>query len=439
MGTLFSLWQNIIMKQKTWHRNVALCFSFIAAMFSPLNALGHPQAQYWQNRTASQAGFSINPKFTYYSTKENYDLDSTSYPVTGLSSATYMNFDLNLTYGPSEDLFFFGRLSAIRAALDLTTPLDQNAFGFSDQLVGTAFRLFKFDSGGNVSMQAELTIPTYSNTTSFTNVEPWKGDQSYDFTGGAFAEIPFPSSLEWYFEGGAGFTWRSNGYSAAVPWSLIVKHESIGDGFLFGWGLQGQLSLKTDNSLIASAKNDSNRGAAGSFYINSVNPSWIETRGYLGYQFQDLQIKAEGGFTLTGAYAPKGFWTAVGLTYSFGSDSSNAQADSRAEAMQPTTSPRRKIIRDTHPFTAYSLEATVTSSNDKLYILKINKGADDGVEVGQQFDIFKTENPNSVDARQIRIARAKITNTKDHEAVLSVLEYFQEVWIDVGFIARRLP
>jgi hypothetical protein len=49
--------------------------------------------------------------------------------------------------------------------------------------------------------------------------------------------------------------------------------------------------------------------------------------------------------------------------------------------------------------------------------------------MGQFFDIFMDSTP---------IARAKVTQVKDDEAILSVIEYFLEHWIETGFIARRL-
>jgi len=80
-------------------------------------------------------------------------------------------------------------------------------------------------------------------------------------------------------------------------------------------------------------------------------------------------------------------------------------------------------------FSAYDLSSKVTSFNDQAYLVKIDKGSMDGVDKGQIFDLFKKEIP---------IARAQVTHVKDDEAALSVLEYFQDQWIENGFEARRL-
>ena len=57
------------------------------------------------------------------------------------------------------------------------------------------------------------------------------------------------------------------------------------------------------------------------------------------------------------------------------------------------------------------------------------------MNVGQLFDIFSVK-PNG----QIgdAVARAKVTSVKNDEAALTITEYFKEVLINEGFIAKRL-
>ena len=83
----------------------------------------------------------------------------------------------------------------------------------------------------------------------------------------------------------------------------------------------------------------------------------------------------------------------------------------------------------------YSLEATVTKANDRLNLVKIDKGSIDGVEKGQVFDIFSVRS----DGRAAEaVARAQVTSVKSDEAALTIIEYFKEKNINEGFIAKRL-
>jgi cell shape-determining protein MreC len=61
--------------------------------------------------------------------------------------------------------------------------------------------------------------------------------------------------------------------------------------------------------------------------------------------------------------------------------------------------------------------------------VKIDRGANDSVEKGQLFDIFKGKD---------LLVRAKVTQVRDEEAILTVLDYQQDQWIESGMIARRL-
>jgi hypothetical protein len=84
---------------------------------------------------------------------------------------------------------------------------------------------------------------------------------------------------------------------------------------------------------------------------------------------------------------------------------------------------------------SYSLESKVIRSNDRLNLVKIDKGSQDGVEVGQIFDLFvPSTDQNTGEA----VARGRVSNLKFNEAALVIQEYFKEVSIDNGFVARRL-
>jgi NADPH-dependent 7-cyano-7-deazaguanine reductase QueF-like protein len=71
----------------------------------------------------------------------------------------------------------------------------------------------------------------------------------------------------------------------------------------------------------------------------------------------------------------------------------------------------------------------------QLKTIRINKGSLDGVEVGQIYDIF---NLTKSGAPHIAIARAIVSESKTNESQLTLRFYFREIWIEEGFIAKKV-
>ncbi|HUP55858.1 MAG TPA: hypothetical protein VM598_00285, partial [Bdellovibrionota bacterium] len=86
-------------------------------------------------------------------------------------------------------------------------------------------------------------------------------------------------------------------------------------------------------------------------------------------------------------------------------------------------------------FVNYSIEGRVMRVSDRRGQIRIDRGSQDGVEVGQVFDIFVTK-PDGTTGEGV--ARCKVSSVKPEESTLSIVEYFREIWIDEGFVARRL-
>ena len=74
-------------------------------------------------------------------------------------------------------------------------------------------------------------------------------------------------------------------------------------------------------------------------------------------------------------------------------------------------------------------------ANDKLNLIKIDKGTSDGVEKGQIFDIYRT-GPNGLAADLV--ARGVVTGVSANETIVNLRQYKKEVWVQTGFIARRI-
>ena len=243
-------------------------------------------------------------------------------------------------------------------------------------------------------------------------------------TFGAFARIPlgFESFPDLSLEAGLGYTWRSNGFSAAIPVSLLVRNDPRNSGWVFQAGVLGQFSLKNDASnddpaLFSQVVDENKIGADGSYVVGGINPEWLSVHGLLGYKTESAQtFYATVTTPFQGTSAPNGIVAQVGIKFDFTSPAPKTEAPHKTME-QPSDSP------------AYDLDASVTSMNDQLYLVKIDKGSTAKVEVGQLFDIFQGNT---------RVARAQVLYLKDEEAALNVLEYYQGNWIEKGFAARRV-
>lgn len=395
-------------------------------------ARAHPLLHPVQNRTGSHAGLLLEPSAGIFSTSDNFDSTSTRGPIPGSNTNTRILMDLAGSYGVSDNFFIFGRVSLQNVNISIMSQPGISSFGAGDQLVGAAWRVAPFDSGASINLQAEATLPAYSNTTAKGAGQPYMGDGSTDLTGSTFVEIPLHASRELYLEGGAGFTYRSNGFSAAIPYSLFLKCDPARKGLMFEIGVAAQMSLKTDlatNDTGQQSKLNQDRmsGSAGSNLLNALNPSWMAAVGRIGFKnTRGHRYHLSALFPFTGTNAVAGIGGSLGASFVFGGQAGRSESvprsvdDSSANAPKPLGLPKG--------FQTYDIEAEITSFNDQLYLLKINQGSASGIRKGQLFDIFDKDS---------LVAQARVSQVKDDETVLSVIEYFQERWIQKGFTARR--
>ena len=423
--------QGSVLKRRT--TSFLILFGFLADC-SPASA--HPLLEYWQNRTGSHAGLILEPRGGYYSTSNNFNESSNSTPV--VNTNTRMLFDLNASYGLNDDWFLFGRLSLLSMKTERPLLGDSSAFGLADQLLGLAWRIASTEGGSSFSLQFDARIPAYKNR----GASVYAGDGSKDLTMGGFAEIPIPfvPLTDFYLEAGLGYTYRTDGFSSAVPWSFIIKRDPAYRGFGFEAGLMGQVSMKNDaatnnSAAAASASLDRLTGSGGSMLIDGINPSWFAIRGRLSYKLNGgPSIYTEASTPISGTSIPSGLLLSAGASIDFGETGEEPIGSMDAPKKNESKPARNKIegriqsvLRD--EFNSYDLEAKVLSVNDRLNLVKIDQGSTQSVEKGQYFDIFQGEKP---------LARAKVTHVKDEEAALTVIEYYQDHWIETGSTARRL-
>ncbi len=414
----------------SWFNVLSLIFSLSSSARADFYI--HP----FEDHYSSPHLLAIEPGLQFYSTKNNYSPSGSLISPSGLKNYTRLGFDFLTRYGINSRFSIFGRLSWLRNDISHDT-LTGNIFGFGDQSFGASFRILEphtnpFSKKATLDLQLQGDFPFYSNKKANDNNTPFLGDGSVDITGGAFLSFPLSKKPESSFLilGSGGLTWRTGGFSAALPWSLFVQysHEESWSAKLGGVGFY---SLKTDPNGVSGNTGSAGSGGGGSFIINTINPSLGALRGEISYH-----VDPHLGFTLAltqslwGQAAPAGLNVFFGLSASFDLK--------KYSASEPSPSPKKltppEYGKSNQGFVDYAFEAKIMRISDRLNLLKIDKGSQEGVEVGQVFDIFSLKKDGNLGEV---IARAECTHVKPNEAALKIIEYFKEIWIEEGFITKR--
>jgi hypothetical protein len=320
-----------------------------------------------------------------------------------------------------------------------TVALTGSGYGPGDQTVGLNYRILEKPHSVALDLQTQIDFPAYtvtavSTTANDPTLAPNLGDGSVDVTGGAFLTyiLAEKATNSVKFVGGAGYTYRTSSFSAAVPWNAQIALQPRREGFVAQAGAFGIQSLNTDshpnNSTLLNTSSGS-LGTGGSYVTNAINPSHATLRGLVGWRTgDDFELTGTVAQSIWGHEAPNGLTLALGFQTHFGGEKDTGPQD---PALQSTI----KYGRANRGYVNYDgLEAKVLRANDRFQLIKIDKGLDNGVQMGDTFDIFMTNADGSVGSA---VARGRVTSAKGNEAAIKIEEYFKEVWIEEGFTARR--
>jgi hypothetical protein len=380
------------------------------------------------------------PTLRYYSSSSNFDSSGSAVAPGTLTSYTRIQVDTSFVYAFNARFTGYARVSWGSAVLRRSQGSD-SAFGLTDQTVGVNYRLFPNPTalpGAGLSaaaqppttsmdLQLQLDFPAYSTATQAANNLPALGDGSLDTTLGAFLNIPIgrPWGGNMKITGGGGFTFRTGGFSAALPWSAWLNFDPKEHGFLFGLGGSGLFSLNTDSSASLAGTS-----SGGSLITGAVNPALLQGSAKLGYRFTSgTAVSLTGTEALWGQAAPRGFMAYATVDFPFGSNGREPLPK------EPALVVPKKYGAGNQGFVTYSLEGHVQRVSDRINQLRIDKGSQQGVEVGQVFDIFVMRPDGTVGES---VARCKVTSVRPDDSNLTITEYFREVFIEEGFLARRL-
>jgi hypothetical protein len=393
----------------------------------------------FENRRENRHAWRLVPEVYNLSTTENYDATGAKAAVPNLTSYKKTEIDLTAIYGFSDRFSIFGRLSMASVSFD-TTKFTGSGSGLTEQGLGLNWRIWKATVRRGVrpkaiDLQFAADVPFYDNVSSRTSDprQPLRGDGSFNFTSAAFGTFPLNQGAgqRLYLIGGLGLTLRGNSYSKALPYQLQFVGVPQKTGLLYRAGLHGFKSMTSDpaTGTALSPQSESSPGtvdpqdAGGSLIVDALNSSYLQFRATLGYQWaaKGDQIFATYLMPLSGTSTAATSGLVVGAQFRFGGG-------------RAPTSSRRGKTRSKRRL-SYDLQGRVLQANDRLNLIKIDKGANDGIEKGQVIDIYR---PGKNGLAADLVARGVVTGVGAKASVVNLRQYKKEVWVRRGFIARRI-
>lgn len=411
-----------------------ICFFYLFCFFQEVRSdfVLHPLEDFYTDPQILK--LRVQPG--YYTTASNFG--PAGGPTVSLNGGGYTRYQLDAVfqYGLTQNLSFFFRLVSSVVSLSQSMAVNQSFFGMNDQSLGMSYRFIGGRSPSfSMDFQLQADFPAYGSSYASTNYNiqtPSLGDGSLDGTGALFMTIPLEKSENTYFYSrlGGGYTYRTGGFSSALPWVVLFGYtprDFVGSHFFSQMGFQGFYSLKTDLDNNINAPLRVSYGTGGSYIGGGVNPTMVQLRSQFGYR---LNLDQEISFTwmqvLWGQDVPVGFYGFFGFQMRFG-NSVHSKSPSATSVAEPQEASNAGFLN-------YNLEAKVLRISDRLNLLKIDKGKENGVIVGDVFDIFQKNAAEQEEA----VARARVSHLKDQEAALKIVEYYRETWIEEGSIVKRL-
>ena len=414
----------------------------------------------WESQHAPARTLRLAPELLIYTGTGNFSDAGSTVDVSNLQNYSRIGLETTGAYGFNEQLTAYVRLAWHRVEVQQTGQVAATGYGLADQSIGLNLRALGAqpnaqvtDTAASLDFQLQFDFPGYNNTSSATNRTPSLGDQSKDVSVGFLTLIPLTDVTGSYSHvtslyGGAAFTYRSDSYSMAIPWSGGLRIDPVRSGLLLKAGVVGTTSLTSDafsNPGVTMHPDVPATASGGMLTTGAVNPSLMAGLLKVGYQTSEsLAFHASGLVPFYGKTAPNGIGIFAGLTIHFlpaahaaqTTRAKNPQSLQTLQAITPSpVKPRTANSQNPQQnFITYTaFEGKITRVNDRLNLIKMNQGSASQVKVGQVFDLFSV---NKNGAAKEWVARARCTEVQDAEATLNVETFYKEVLIEEGFVAK---
>jgi hypothetical protein len=414
-----------------------LCACLIGS--SPILAQADFYLHRWDDQFQDQNSWNFHLHSMYYSSGANFTPGVSYTEKTLLKGSTgtqaYYRFqnDLLMRWGVVDKLSLFGRLSWANIHISNSAP-SSSITGFADQSVGLTYRVYEGQKPKaliyllHFDFQFQADVPAYRSSYLGGFQSPALGDGSTDLTGGAFVEASLFENpqVELSSKVGAGYTYRTKLFSAALPWIYSIQVKPRSSSWIAEIMTFGILSLRTDPYGFIPQSFRNNYDSGGSFMIGGVNPSQLQVGGKLGYRTSaETQISIAMTQSVLGQASPVGTNIVLGFQSGWGKGQEVLETHSVENTPSSFNISETGIIR----------EARVIRTNERMNLVKIDKGSQNGIEVGHFFEFFPVSKEGTIGKA---VARGQVTSIKPEEAAVTVMEYYDEVYIEVGFSAKQL-
>jgi hypothetical protein len=383
---------------------------------------------------------------TYFTTRENYDLQGVVTKPPALTNLSYTNAKFHIGYGFAPKVSLFAQFDARGLFLKnagATNLADVDNYGLGDMLLGMRWLLYRSRASDRVYptewtpdswlavAEGSWVFPLYDRT---AQGKPPLGEQSNDFTG--------LMRLAWYanewlgLSGSLGYTYRTAGYSAALPWNLRADFALSENqtGWRFWADLQSSESMKT--SLFATNPTQLDFFQSGSLLFKSESPTLRTATLGAGFLLsKKWEMVGAGIITASGVAAAKGMGGALGIAYrpyqipEIRYEQYRKEQIARLQA-EPQQYKKRATLH-------YGISSTVLKVSAQGNYFKISLGSKDGIKTGDNFQIFAQDMMDGTPRRPLAIARVALAQTS--ESFLRVEQKLNEdIVIQPGQEARRV-
>ncbi len=301
----------------------------------------------------------------------------------------------------------FEFLSILRKPFHPMQTLLKTSYGFTDAF---SSYLSRSHTQWQIGLHYHMNPAHLNAHLSFQTQMDWIRANSLDqnpvtWTNGSFAKIFLSEKKDCFVQLGLGYTHRP--YAELLPWSILLycpfKSEKgstqIGSFGFFQPCFSFHPRMTSAHSLVFKPE------------ITRLSPSIQWKINY--WISKTLKINLQWTFDRT---AHLDFLLGIEIPWNF---------NSRISTEHPTPLSTIQTL---------NVQALVIQVNDRLNLIKINKGSQEGLYRHQVFEIFSL--PSSEKAT--KIARAQIIGVHPDQSILEILEFYQTTWIESGFLAQSV-
>lgn len=387
---------------------------------------------------------------TYFTSNENYDESGHRFRVPTMDHVNFTQLRLHGAFGftPRISLFAQANVHHVNVINALGSNVSDDAnFGFGDANLAFRWLLWRSRNIDRVYptewapkslalvLEGSWLFPMYDSAYAG---KPPLGDQSNDFS--AIMRGVWYAN-EWFaVSGSLGYIYRTAGYAAQVPWNIRADFTFLRNQRLRFW-LDFLSEETTDKSgpILNARQPDPIPG--GSLLFKSQEPTIRKVTLGTGY-FLSNEWEISGGalFTASGVNHAKGFGGLLGLAWRpYQVKEINYEGYRKEERLRAIREPevlRKQVLR-------YGFKATILRVSVRGNFFKIGFGSTEGVQIGDNFQVFEPEDFRQKERTPIAVA--KVVAIRPNSSFLRVESRYEpqsddarEIKIVPGYEAQRV-